>query len=118
MHTCLRLVFLSRKTQEVNNLRTNLELAQQQTTISEAGDLGQTLLDRQASLEAVTAERTALALQLERLEVGTSHHKTNTIVVAVSCTYLDTCECTKFSSPLQIPNSLWKKNRLYVVEKW
>ena len=75
----------------MNNLRTNLELAQQQTTISEAGDLGQTLLDRQASLEAVTAERTALALQLERLEVGTSHHKTNTIVVVVSCTYLDTC---------------------------
>ena len=67
----------------MNNLRANLELAQQQTTISEAGGLGQTLLDRQACLEAVTAERTALALQLERLEVGTSHHKTNGIVVGV-----------------------------------
>ena len=61
----------------MNNLRANLELAQQQTTISEvADDLGQTLLERQASLEAVTAERTALALQLERLEVGTSQHNT------------------------------------------
>lgn len=32
--------------------------------------LTETLLQRQSALEAVTSERTALALQLERLEVG------------------------------------------------